>query len=356
MMNETPRPTADDLAAVARCKARYDCVSAELGNVILGQRDAIEQVLIAVRAAATPCWRVRQRWGLSTILRRKICGRFAERLWNWATRRRSQEDLAVICKIRPGTAGTGIARASVAGKNSIRMAARVAIRARIGGRTILSAAVHPPPQNHSILPCAVRARRVPRVTLSSGNMTSYRVLPTLCVLLSALLASAAPPAGPHGSTAATGFIDKGAPSAKPAASQGGQAAAAFDRVMADALKNRNIPGGALAIVKGGKLVVARGYGLANVKTQEPVSLETLFSTASITKTITAAAVLRLVEQKKLSLDDPVYALLGKPRPLGARGSIRWRRRSPCGIFCCTRRAGTRNSTATPCSRRRRSPG
>ena len=93
--------------------------------------------------------------------------------------------------------------------------------------------------------------------------------------------------------------------------------AVFDRIMNDTLKARNIPGGALAIVKDGRLVMARGYGLANVKSQEPVSLETLFSTATISKTITAAAVLRLVDQKKLTLDDPVYACLGKPRPLGS---------------------------------------
>ena len=62
--------------------------------------------------------------------------------------------------------------------------------------------------------------------------------------------------------------------------------------------------------------MARGYGLANVQTREPVTLDTLFSTATVTKTITAAAVLHLVDQGKLSLDDPVYPLLGKPRPLG----------------------------------------
>jgi N-acyl-D-amino-acid deacylase len=64
------------------------------------------------------------------------------------------------------------------------------------------------------------------------------------------------------------------------------------------------------------LLLARGYGLANVQTREPVTLDTLFCTASITKTITAVAVLHLVDQAKLSLDDPVYPLLGKPRPLG----------------------------------------
>ena len=90
----------------------------------------------------------------------------------------------------------------------------------------------------------------------------------------------------------------------------------FDDIMNEALKARGIPGGALAIAKDGKLLVARGYGLANVQTREPVTLDTLFCTANVTKTITAVAVLHLVDLGKLSLDDPVYPLLGKPRPLG----------------------------------------
>jgi MoxR-like ATPase len=48
MTNEAPNPAADDLAAVGRCKAAYDRVRADLAEVIVGQNDAIEQVLIAV--------------------------------------------------------------------------------------------------------------------------------------------------------------------------------------------------------------------------------------------------------------------------------------------------------------------
>ena len=96
----------------------------------------------------------------------------------------------------------------------------------------------------------------------------------------------------------------------------GQGMPVFDDLLTASLKARGIPGAALAIAKNGKLVVARGYGLVNVKTHEPATLDTLFSTASVTKTITAAAVLRLVDQGKLSLDDPIYPLLGKPQPLG----------------------------------------
>ena len=90
----------------------------------------------------------------------------------------------------------------------------------------------------------------------------------------------------------------------------------FDEIMNEAVKSRGIPGGALAIAKNGRLLVAQGYGLAIAQTQEPVTLDTLFCTATITKTITAVAVLHLVEQGKLSLDDSVYSLLGKPRALG----------------------------------------
>ena len=135
----------------------------------------------------------------------------------------------------------------------------------------------------------------------------------------------APRGGPAGSTAAkdtaarppasTAAAAKLPRVTKPGPPQLGQGMPVFDRIINDALNARHIPGAALAIAHRGKLVVAKGYGLANVKTHEPVSLDTLFCTTSVTKTITATAVLRLVDQGKLSLDDPVYALLGKPRPL-----------------------------------------
>jgi len=109
---------------------------------------------------------------------------------------------------------------------------------------------------------------------------------------------------------------KHAPAANRGSSAVGQGMPVFDEIMNEALKARGIPGGALAIAKDGKLLVARGYGTANLQTREPVTLETLFSIASISKTITATAVLHLVDRRKLSLDDPVFSLLGKPHPLG----------------------------------------
>ena len=85
--------------------------------------------------------------------------------------------------------------------------------------------------------------------------------------------------------------------------------------MRETLKKFAVPGGALAVAKDGKLVVAKGYGWANVATHQPVTMDSLFCLASVSKALTAAAVLRLVEDGRLSLDDRVYPLLGRPQPL-----------------------------------------
>jgi N-acyl-D-amino-acid deacylase len=85
------------------------------------------------------------------------------------------------------------------------------------------------------------------------------------------------------------------------------------------LEKHGIPGGALAIVKDGKLVLARGYGWGNLATGAPVIPDANFGIASLSKPLTAIAVLKLVEEGKLSLDDRVFPLLShlKP-PRGAR--------------------------------------
>lgn len=71
------------------------------------------------------------------------------------------------------------------------------------------------------------------------------------------------------------------------------------------MKAQQIPGVALAVVKDGKIVLERGYGLANVEHQVPVKPETIFQSGSTGKQFTATAVMMLVEEGKLSLDDKV---------------------------------------------------
>jgi CubicO group peptidase (beta-lactamase class C family) len=65
------------------------------------------------------------------------------------------------------------------------------------------------------------------------------------------------------------------------------------------------PGAALLVIKGGKPLLRKGYGLANLEQREKVTPQTDFRLASVSKQFTAAAVLLLAEDAKLKLDDPV---------------------------------------------------
>ena len=61
----------------------------------------------------------------------------------------------------------------------------------------------------------------------------------------------------------------------------------------------------VAVARNGKVIFDRGYGLANLEHSVPVTRQTVFHIASISKNILAAAVLQLAEQGKLKLDDDV---------------------------------------------------
>jgi CubicO group peptidase (beta-lactamase class C family) len=65
------------------------------------------------------------------------------------------------------------------------------------------------------------------------------------------------------------------------------------------------PGCAVAVVSQGRVVFARGYGLANLEHQVPITPHTVFDIASTSKQFTAAAILLLAERGRLSLDDDV---------------------------------------------------
>lgn len=82
-----------------------------------------------------------------------------------------------------------------------------------------------------------------------------------------------------------------------------------DRVMQSFLREHRIPGASLAITNQSNVVYARGFGYADVGQREPVTPESLFRIASISKPITAVAILQLVDQGKLSLDDKVFEIL-----------------------------------------------
>ena len=78
-----------------------------------------------------------------------------------------------------------------------------------------------------------------------------------------------------------------------------------DEYVESQLKEQHIPGISLAIVKEGKIVKAQGYGFANLEHQVPAKPETIYQSGSVGKQFTATAVMMLVEEKKIGLDDPV---------------------------------------------------
>jgi CubicO group peptidase (beta-lactamase class C family) len=67
----------------------------------------------------------------------------------------------------------------------------------------------------------------------------------------------------------------------------------------------HVPGVSIAVFEKGQILWARGYGLADVPAKRPVTPETLFQAASVSKSVTAFAALRLVQDGKLALDEDV---------------------------------------------------
>ena len=102
--------------------------------------------------------------------------------------------------------------------------------------------------------------------------------------------------------------------APPTTGQAGPGLEHFDGIMHRLMDRFGVPGASLAIAKDGRLVLARGYGWADVEAEEPVLPRSLFELASVSKAITAVTVLKLVEEGKLGLDDRAFELLGHLRP------------------------------------------
>jgi CubicO group peptidase (beta-lactamase class C family) len=94
-----------------------------------------------------------------------------------------------------------------------------------------------------------------------------------------------------------------------ARAQGTPASAAFSKQVSayvhGEMQRQHIPGVALLVSRGGKIVQAQGFGLANVELQVPVKPETVFQSGSVGKQFTATAVMMLVEEGKVGLDDPL---------------------------------------------------
>jgi CubicO group peptidase (beta-lactamase class C family) len=79
----------------------------------------------------------------------------------------------------------------------------------------------------------------------------------------------------------------------------------IDQVVKEHMSEYKIPGVSLAVLRRGEIVLLKSYGLANVEHQVPVKPETIFQSGSIGKQFTAAAIMILVQDGKISLDDKI---------------------------------------------------
>jgi len=82
------------------------------------------------------------------------------------------------------------------------------------------------------------------------------------------------------------------------------------------------PGCALSVMQDGQIIYKRGYGMADLDHDVPITPETIFHVASISKQFTAAAIVLLAQDGKLSLDDDVHKYVTELPDFGARITIR----------------------------------
>jgi CubicO group peptidase (beta-lactamase class C family) len=87
--------------------------------------------------------------------------------------------------------------------------------------------------------------------------------------------------------------------------EGNRLSAAVDALVVEALEGGPVAGMSVAVGRGGTVLMAKGYGFANAELQAPARADTAYHICSITKFITAAAILKLAQEGRLSLEDDV---------------------------------------------------
>ncbi len=78
-----------------------------------------------------------------------------------------------------------------------------------------------------------------------------------------------------------------------------------DRYLETQIKNLHIPGASLAVVRNGKIIKSKGYGFADLQSNSAAAPQTVYEIGSMTKQFTAVAVMMLMEEGKISLDDKI---------------------------------------------------
>jgi CubicO group peptidase (beta-lactamase class C family) len=97
--------------------------------------------------------------------------------------------------------------------------------------------------------------------------------------------------------------------------------AAIDEIVSAKIDPKG-PGLAVLAIKEGRVLHKKGYGLADLETESPVTPQTLFELASCSKQFTAVAILTLLEEKKLAIDDDVRKWLPELKAHDAKRPIR----------------------------------
>ncbi len=101
-------------------------------------------------------------------------------------------------------------------------------------------------------------------------------------------------------------------------------AVAFAEFVGEKVRAEGVPGLSVAVVKGQRVVWARGFGLADIATSTPATLRTCYLWFSMTKVATATAVVRLAEEGRLDLDAPAdeyyraFKIVSQPVPVSVR--------------------------------------
>lgn len=106
------------------------------------------------------------------------------------------------------------------------------------------------------------------------------------------------------------------------------------------------PGAAVVIMKGGKIVYQGARGLADIGGARPIAPDTVFRLGSITKQFAAAVIVQLVQEGKLSLDDPLSKFLPDYPQQGASATVRQLLQHTSGIQSYTDMPGVMNPVST----------
>lgn len=84
-----------------------------------------------------------------------------------------------------------------------------------------------------------------------------------------------------------------------------QQVAAIDQFVTSQMKNRQVPGVAVGVYSRGQILLAKGYGMSDVELSVPVKPETVFQSGSVGKQFVSAAIMMLVEEGKIILEDSI---------------------------------------------------